>query len=92
MAGAVIDVAMMRTAPKAFRSTPPMPTNGHRRTNDDKRRAVDIMLADPEWGRTLAGDSVKQAGIKQACIALWPIRSARITRWMTARGGAAIWR
>lgn len=23
--------------------------HGHRRTNDDKRRAVDIMLADPEW-------------------------------------------
>jgi hypothetical protein len=23
--------------------------HGHRRTNDDKRRAVDIMLNDPEW-------------------------------------------
>lgn len=25
--------------------------HGHRRTNDDKRRAVDIMLNDPEWSR-----------------------------------------
>lgn len=25
--------------------------HGHRRTNEDKRRAVDIMLADPEWSK-----------------------------------------
>jgi hypothetical protein len=25
--------------------------HGHRRTSDDKRRAVDIVLADPEWAR-----------------------------------------
>jgi hypothetical protein len=25
--------------------------HGHRRTNDDKRRAVDVLLNDPEWAR-----------------------------------------
>jgi hypothetical protein len=25
--------------------------HGHRRTNDDKRRAVDIVLADPTWAQ-----------------------------------------
>jgi hypothetical protein len=37
--------------------------HGHRRTNEDKRRAVDIMLADPEWSQ------LTDQAIADACLA-----------------------
>jgi hypothetical protein len=36
--------------------------HGHRRTNEDKRRAVDIMLADPEWSK------LTDRAIAEACL------------------------
>jgi hypothetical protein len=37
--------------------------HGHRRTNDDKRRAIDIMLADPQWARWSDRDIAEQIGV-----------------------------
>jgi hypothetical protein len=37
--------------------------HGHRRTNDDKRRAVDIMLNDPQWSRWSDRDIAKKISV-----------------------------
>jgi hypothetical protein len=42
--------------------------HGHRRTNDDKRRAVDIMLADPEWVKWSDNEIAKQCGVVQSMV------------------------
>lgn len=45
-------------------------SHGHRRTNDDKRRAVDIMLADPEWVRWSDGKIAGQCGVSAEMVRL----------------------
>jgi hypothetical protein len=37
--------------------------HGHRRTNDDKRRAVDIMLSDPEWAKLSDGKIAEHCAV-----------------------------
>lgn len=37
--------------------------HGHRRTNDDKRRAVDVLLNDPEWSKWSDREIARQCGV-----------------------------
>lgn len=42
--------------------------HGHRRTNDDKRRAVDIMLNDSEWARWSDREIARQICVDQTTV------------------------
>jgi ParB-like chromosome segregation protein Spo0J len=43
--------------------------HGHRRTNEDKRRAIDIMLRDPEWSQWSDNDIAGRVGVDHKTVA-----------------------
>jgi hypothetical protein len=43
--------------------------HGHRRTNEDKRRAIDILLHDPEWSRWSDNEIARQVGVDHKTVA-----------------------
>jgi hypothetical protein len=42
--------------------------HGHRRTNADKRKAVDLMLKDPEWGQWSSNQIAKHCGVSDGMV------------------------
>jgi DNA-binding Lrp family transcriptional regulator len=66
--------------------------HGHRRTNEDKRRAVDIMLTDPQWARWSDAKIAEQIGVHQTTVSnrrrdLLSQENLKIGARLVTRGG-----
>ena len=69
LAEIVADVRSGTRRDALFHSLSANALHGYRRTTDDKRRAIDVMLNDPEWARWSDSEVARQIGVSHTTVA-----------------------